>query len=84
MVKGGSREPLRSTTTASNGTYGRDLTLGDIRATVDGGKGELTADVTSLGTTTKDVELADPWADSVVLHACDDPAAAAVLQCRSD
>ncbi|MFG2952392.1 HtaA domain-containing protein [Streptomyces sp. NPDC048291] len=51
----------------SNGTYGLDLTLGNLRATLDGGKGELTADVTSLGTTTEDVELADLKAASADL-----------------
>ncbi|WP_217552600.1 HtaA domain-containing protein [Streptomyces sp. GbtcB6] len=56
----------------SNGTYGLDLTLGNIRATVDGGKGELTADVTSLGTTTEDVELADLTAASADLTPTDD------------
>ncbi|MFD3589120.1 HtaA domain-containing protein [Streptomyces sp. NPDC058683] len=56
----------------SNGTYGLDLTLGNIRATVDGGKGELTADVTSLGTTTKNVELAGLEADSADLTPEDD------------
>ncbi|MGW4907653.1 HtaA domain-containing protein [Streptomyces sp. NPDC004270] len=56
----------------SNGTYGLDLTLGNLRATVDGGKGELTADVTSLGTTTKNVALADLKADSADLTPEDD------------
>ncbi|MER5514588.1 HtaA domain-containing protein [Streptomyces sp. NPDC002763] len=56
----------------SNGTYGLDLTLGNLRATVDGGTGELTADVTSLGTTTKNVALADLKADSADLTPEDD------------
>ncbi|MEU8933301.1 HtaA domain-containing protein [Streptomyces sp. NPDC048409] len=56
----------------TNGTYGLDLTLGNIRATIHGGKGELTADVTSLGTTTKNVELADLKADSADLTPKDD------------
>ncbi|MEV7325013.1 HtaA domain-containing protein [Streptomyces sp. NPDC093970] len=56
----------------SNGTYGLDLTLSNIRATVDGGKGELTADVTSLGTTTKNVGLADLDAGSADLTPEDD------------
>ncbi|MFE4961304.1 HtaA domain-containing protein [Streptomyces sp. NPDC056660] len=43
-----------------------------MRATVDGDKGELTADVTSLGTTTKNVELADLKADSADLTPEDD------------
>ncbi|MFJ8495640.1 HtaA domain-containing protein [Streptomyces sp. NPDC094038] len=56
----------------SNGTYGLDLTLGNLRATLDGGKGELTADVTSLGTTTEDVGLADLKAASADLTPTDD------------
>ncbi|MFF4897204.1 HtaA domain-containing protein [Streptomyces sp. NPDC001068] len=56
----------------SNGTYGLDLTLSNVRATVDGGRGELTADVTSLGTTTKNVELADLDAGSADLTPEDD------------
>ncbi|MFJ9561508.1 HtaA domain-containing protein [Streptomyces fuscichromogenes] len=56
----------------SNGTYGLDLTLGNIRATLDAGQGELTADVTSLGTTTEDVELADLKAASADLTPTDD------------
>ncbi|MFI6246441.1 HtaA domain-containing protein [Streptomyces sp. NPDC051016] len=56
----------------SNGTYGLDLTLGNIRATLDGGRGALTADVTSLGTTTEDVELADLKTDSAALTPTDD------------
>ncbi|OOQ54856.1 HtaA domain-containing protein [Streptomyces antibioticus] len=42
-----------------NGEYGLDLTLSDVRATLDGGTGKLTADVTSLGEKTEDVVLAD-------------------------
>ncbi|MFJ3755670.1 HtaA domain-containing protein [Streptomyces sp. NPDC090080] len=56
----------------TNGTYGLDLTLSNIRATIDGGKGELTADVTSLGTTTKNVELADLKTGSADLTPEDD------------
>lgn len=56
----------------NNGTYGLDLTLGNIRATLDGGRGALTADVTSLGTTTEDVELADLKTDSTALTPTDD------------
>ncbi|MFF7329045.1 HtaA domain-containing protein [Streptomyces sp. NPDC008150] len=55
-----------------NGTYGLDLTLSDVRATLDGGKGELTADVTSLGEKTEDVVLADLEAPSADLTAEDD------------
>ncbi|MEU9157732.1 HtaA domain-containing protein [Streptomyces sp. NPDC048417] len=43
-----------------------------MRATVDGGRGVLTADVTSLGTTTKNVELAGLKADSADLTPEDD------------
>ncbi|MPY30849.1 hypothetical protein FNH09_05835 [Streptomyces adustus] len=49
------------------GTYGLDLTLAGLKATVDGGKGELTADVTSLGETSRDVVLADLTAASADL-----------------
>ncbi|MGI5395206.1 HtaA domain-containing protein [Streptomyces sp. CA-251251] len=43
----------------SNGAYGLGLTLSNLKATLDGGTGELTADVDSLGTRTEDVVLAD-------------------------
>ncbi|WP_210586856.1 HtaA domain-containing protein [Streptomyces sp. GESEQ-35] len=42
-----------------NGTYGLDLTLADVKVTVEDGTGELTADVTSLGEKSEDVVLAD-------------------------
>ncbi|MFJ8633686.1 HtaA domain-containing protein [Streptomyces sp. NPDC093568] len=41
------------------GGYGLDLTLSNLRATLDEGTGALTADVTSLGEKTEDVVLAD-------------------------
>ncbi|MFD4601694.1 HtaA domain-containing protein [Streptomyces sp. NPDC058464] len=56
----------------SDGTYALDLTLSGVRATIADGKGTLTADVTSLGTTTEDVELADLEAGSADLTATDD------------
>ncbi|MEU6139111.1 HtaA domain-containing protein [Streptomyces sp. NPDC047081] len=56
----------------TNGTYALDLTLSDLRATLDGGTGELTADVTSLGEKSQDVVLADLKADSAELTAKDD------------
>ncbi|MFC8515702.1 HtaA domain-containing protein [Streptomyces sp. NPDC057257] len=56
----------------TNGTYALDLTLSDLRATLDGGTGELTADVTSLGETSRDVVLADLKAGSADLAAKDD------------
>ncbi|MFJ4470739.1 HtaA domain-containing protein [Streptomyces sp. NPDC089424] len=52
--------------------YGLDLTLEDLRTTFDGGTGELTADVTSLGETTQDVPLADLTARSSALAPEDD------------
>jgi hypothetical protein len=52
-----------------DGAYGLDLTLTDLTATLDGGTGELTADVTSLGVTTQDVVLAELTADSADLVA---------------
>ncbi|MFJ9628358.1 HtaA domain-containing protein [Streptomyces sp. NPDC091280] len=55
-----------------NGTYGLDLTLTDLKATLDGGSGKLTADVTSLGEKSEDVVLADLKADSADLTAKDD------------
>ncbi|OIJ67186.1 HtaA domain-containing protein [Streptomyces mangrovisoli] len=56
----------------SDGVYALDLTLADLRATLDDGTGTLTADVTSLGRTTKDVVLADLKASSPGLTAQDD------------
>lgn len=41
-----------------NGGYGLDLTLSGLAVELDGGSGELTADVDSLGKTTDDVVLA--------------------------
>uniref|UniRef100_UPI002A83462D HtaA domain-containing protein n=1 Tax=Streptomyces sp. CRN 30 TaxID=3075613 RepID=UPI002A83462D len=55
-----------------DGGYGLDLTLAGLTATLDGGSGELTADVTSLGEKTEDVVLADLKADSAGLTAKDD------------
>ena len=55
-----------------NGTYGLDLTFTDLKATLDGGSGELTADVTSLGTKSEDVVLADLKAGSTDLTAKND------------
>ncbi|MGW5210102.1 HtaA domain-containing protein [Streptomyces sp. NPDC004051] len=42
-----------------NGAYGLDLTLTDLKATLDGGSGTLSADVTKLGERSQDVVLAD-------------------------
>ncbi|MGW5708249.1 HtaA domain-containing protein [Streptomyces olivaceus] len=53
----------------SGGTYGLDLTLTSLKATLDGGTGKLSADVTSLGTQTKGVVLADLKAASGELEA---------------
>ncbi|MDV9170600.1 HtaA domain-containing protein [Streptomyces sp. W16] len=55
-----------------NGTYGLDLTFADLKATLDGGSGKLTADVTSLGEKSEDVVLADLKADSTDLAAKND------------
>ena len=55
-----------------NGTYGLDLTFTDLKATLDNGTGELTADVTSLGTKSEDVVLADLKAGSADLTAKND------------
>ncbi|GAA3996503.1 HtaA domain-containing protein [Streptomyces plumbiresistens] len=55
-----------------NGEYGLDLTLSDVRAILDGGSGELTADVTSLGEKSEDVVLADLKAATSDLTASDD------------
>ncbi|MFJ8145483.1 HtaA domain-containing protein [Streptomyces sp. NPDC096048] len=56
----------------TNGTYGLDLTLSNLKATLDGGTGELSADVNSLGTRTKGVVLADLKAESADLTARND------------
>ncbi|WP_416478886.1 HtaA domain-containing protein [Streptomyces sp. LKA04] len=48
----------------TNGTYGLDLTLSNLKATLDGGSGKLSADVDSLGTGSKGVVLADLKAKS--------------------
>jgi hypothetical protein len=53
----------------SGGTYGLDLTLSNLKATLDGGSGTLTADVNSLGTRTRGVVLADLEAGSGDLKA---------------
>ncbi|MFK4092463.1 HtaA domain-containing protein [Streptomyces anthocyanicus] len=53
----------------SGGTYGLDLTLSNLKATLDGGTGKLTADVNSLGTRTEGVVLADLEAKSGDLKA---------------
>ncbi|MFJ8002848.1 HtaA domain-containing protein [Streptomyces fagopyri] len=55
----------------SDGTYGLDLTLSDLRAKLDGGSGELTADVDSLGEKSDDVVLAELKAASGVLSVKD-------------
>ncbi len=55
-----------------NGTYGLDLTLSDLKATIDNGAGELTADVESLGETSADVVLADLTTDAADLVAEND------------
>ncbi|MFJ4929891.1 HtaA domain-containing protein [Streptomyces sp. NPDC088736] len=56
----------------SGGSYGLDLTLTDLRATLDGGSGRLTADVDSLGEKSEDVVLADLQAASGDLTVKDD------------
>ncbi|MFJ6066350.1 HtaA domain-containing protein [Streptomyces tendae] len=56
----------------SGGTYGLDLTLSNLKATLDGGTGKLSADVNSLGTQTKGVVLADLEAKSGDLKAAQD------------
>ncbi|MGC9499661.1 HtaA domain-containing protein [Streptomyces sp. WG7] len=56
----------------TNGTYGLDLTLSNLKATLDGGTGTLTADVNSLGTRTRGVVLADLKAKSADLTARND------------
>lgn len=55
-----------------NGTYGLDLTLSDLKATIDNGAGELTADVESLGEKSADVVLADLTTDATDLTAVND------------
>ncbi|WP_328831815.1 HtaA domain-containing protein [Streptomyces sp. NBC_00252] len=55
-----------------NGTYGLDLTFTNLKATLDGGTGTLTADVTSLGEKSEDVVLADLKAASTDVTAKDD------------
>lgn len=55
-----------------NGSYGLDLTLSDLKAELDGGSGELTADVDSLGEKSEDVVLADLKADPTELAVRDD------------
>ncbi|WP_406837014.1 HtaA domain-containing protein [Streptomyces sp. AHU1] len=55
-----------------NGGYGLDLTLSDLGVELDGGSGELTADVDSLGRTSDDVVLADLSANTADLKATDD------------
>ncbi|WP_371659425.1 HtaA domain-containing protein [Streptomyces sp. NBC_00280] len=56
----------------ANGSYGLDLTLSDLRATIDNGTGELTADVESLGEKSDDVVLADLTTDTADLAAVND------------
>ncbi|MFJ8346386.1 HtaA domain-containing protein [Streptomyces sp. NPDC094153] len=51
------------------GGYGLDLTLDNVRASLDGGSGKLTADVTSLGEKSPNVVLADLKAASAKLTA---------------
>ncbi|WP_406353281.1 HtaA domain-containing protein [Streptomyces sp. NBC_01635] len=56
----------------SAGEYGLDLTLTDLKATLDGGTGKLSADVDSLGEKSEDVVLATLKAKSSALTAKDD------------
>ncbi|ANB06106.1 hypothetical protein SAM40697_2146 [Streptomyces ambofaciens] len=56
----------------SNGAYGLDLTLSNFKVTLDGGTGELTADVDSLGTRSAGVVLADLEARTAGLTARND------------
>ncbi|MDH6216576.1 HtaA domain-containing protein [Streptomyces pseudovenezuelae] len=56
----------------TNGTYALDLTLSGLEVALDGGKGELTADVTSLGKKTDDVVLADLKTNDATLTPEDD------------
>ncbi|WP_031046246.1 HtaA domain-containing protein [Streptomyces sp. NRRL F-5650] len=53
----------------SGDTYGLDLTLSNLKATLDGGAGTLSADVNSLGEQTRGVVLADLKAGSGDLEA---------------
>ncbi|MFJ7154147.1 HtaA domain-containing protein [Streptomyces sp. NPDC101118] len=82
FVKGGGRyDTTADTLTAAfrgavtfkghrqGGTYGLDLTLGDLKVKLDRGKGVLTADVDSLGKRTDDVPLADLKAPTADLKA---------------
>ncbi|MHC3453466.1 HtaA domain-containing protein [Streptomyces prasinus] len=55
-----------------DGAYGLDLTLSDLKATLDGGTGELSADVDKLGEQSQDVVLATLRAKSSGLTAEDD------------
>ncbi|MET8215701.1 HtaA domain-containing protein [Streptomyces hirsutus] len=56
----------------SGGKHGLDLTLTDLKATLDGGTGKLSADVDSLGEKSEDVVLATLKAKSSALTAKDD------------
>ncbi|MFE9927086.1 HtaA domain-containing protein [Streptomyces sp. NPDC005774] len=56
----------------SGGEYGLDLTLTDLKATLDGGTGKLSADFDSLGEKSEDVVLATLKAKSSALTAKDD------------
>ncbi|MFF0164933.1 HtaA domain-containing protein [Streptomyces prasinus] len=55
-----------------DGAYSLDLTLSDLKATLDGGTGELSADVDKLGEQSQDVVLATLEATSSALTAEDD------------
>ncbi|MFI8092565.1 HtaA domain-containing protein [Streptomyces sp. NPDC086080] len=55
-----------------NGTYGLDLTLTDLRATLADGTGTLSADVNRLGEASQDVVLAELKAKSPALTAKND------------
>ncbi|MGW9492936.1 HtaA domain-containing protein [Streptomyces prasinus] len=55
-----------------DGAYSLDLTLSDLKATLDGGTGELSADVDKLGEQSQDVVLATLKATSSALTAEDD------------
>ncbi|MFE9935413.1 HtaA domain-containing protein [Streptomyces hirsutus] len=56
----------------SGGKHGLDLTLTDLKATLDGGTGKLSADVDKLGEKSQDVVLATLKAKSSALTAKDD------------
>ncbi|MFF3927644.1 HtaA domain-containing protein [Streptomyces hirsutus] len=56
----------------SGGKHGLDLTLTDLKATLDGGTGKLSADVDSLGEKSEDVVLATLKTKSSALTAKDD------------